>query len=158
MENIKNLCTRGFFMPLLALILCMGRASTPAVAADVGGTDPTTSTATVGSDDSYVDGETDEDSDADTPEGDDETDVDTTEPTEGDGETGENVTTEPSEGGDETDGNDTTAPTEGEDGDETDVPECTCGAEGDTHDENCPQHKAPEVDPAVHYHIGGSKT
>ena len=150
---MKNLCTRGFFMPLLALILCMGLASTPAFAADVDGTDPTTSTETVGSEDSYVDGETDEDSDADTTEpteGEDGDETDVPECTcgaEGDTHSEECPLYVPAEGG-ETGENVTTEPTEGEDGDETDVPECTCGTEDGTHDENCPQYKEPEVDAA----------
>lgn len=141
MENMKKLCTRNFFLPLLALIMCVGLVSTPAFAADVDGTEnPAVSDETVdgqetnGSDESYVDGE---DPDADTPEANEGSDEDGDETDDGqvpatDGDTGTGDDKEPAEGGDETgDG-------------EAEEKQCTCGAEeGATHDENCPLHEEP---------------
>ena len=160
---MKNLCTRGFFMPLLALILCMGLASTPAFAAE--GDEAESQVTTVADVES---GDIENEELTEPNEGDDK------EPTtseNGDTETGEGDTSDaectcgtedgthdencpqhkapevdPADGGDETDGNVTTEP--GQDGDTSDA-ECNCTpAEDGTHDENCPQHKAPEVDPA----------
>ncbi|MBD5099571.1 MAG: LPXTG cell wall anchor domain-containing protein [Clostridiales bacterium] len=163
MKNMKNLCKHGLFMPLLALVLCMGLASTPAFAADV---DEAESQVTTVADVESGDIENEELTEPN--EGDDK------EPTteNGDTETGEGDTSDaectctpaedgthdencpqykapevdPADGGDETDGNVTTEP--GQDGDTSDA-ECNCTpAEDGTHDENCPQYKEPEVDPA----------
>ncbi|MDE6281728.1 MAG: hypothetical protein K2M15_08075, partial [Oscillospiraceae bacterium] len=138
MKDMKNLCKHGLFMPLLALMLCMGLASTPAFAADVGEPEiPTTEIVDIqdptGSDESYVNDDTGDD-DKQSPEGGDN------EASDEDGTTNEIGTENGEQPGEEGTPNE---------GDENLEPEkvCTCGAEGDTHTEGCDLYVAPEEDP-----------